>query len=287
MVTYNHEHYIADALESVFAQKHEYSFEIVVGDDASTDRTAEIVTEFSIRFPGIIRLIRHPVNIGHYRNYFSVLEASGGEYIALLDGDDYWDDREKLKKQVSFLEAHPDFVLSCHRFRRYFLRDNRYEDDLYPELYDEHPDGFIMDPAKFFTHWVAQTATVVLRRSVVDLSELRAYKYFADVQLFFSVLQKGKGYAHGFFGAVYNMHGDGIWSGLDERQRVLRNLGILGELRARHRHDKNLARAYAVCKHRLLWMEYQSLKSRGGLKVFARASWMGIALLLTDPRWHF
>jgi glycosyltransferase involved in cell wall biosynthesis len=284
MVTYNHEQYIAAALDSVFAQRHDYSREIVVGDDASTDLTREIVNEYSQKHSGVIRLIQHPQNVGHCRNYFSVLEACRGEYVALLDGDDYWTDPDKLKKQIEFLDEHPDFVLSCHRFRRHYIRQDRYEDDLYPELYENNPDGFVMEPERFFSHWVAQTLTVVVRRSAVDISEFQSYKYFADVHLFFSVLQKGKGYAHGFFGAMYNMHGDGVWSKLNEYQRCRMNYNIVAELRKRYPNDVVLKRAYALFRQSLLWMEYTKLKAeRKSLRSGLRIPWLWVQLLLSDP----
>lgn len=281
MVTFNHEAYVAQALESVFAQQHNFDFEIVVGDDASTDRTPEIVMEFSRCYPGIIRLIRHPKNVGHCRNYFSVLEACKGEYVALLDGDDYWTDPEKLKKQVDFLDRNPEFVLSCHRFRRHYLPQKRIENDLCPELYEQNPEGFVMDPERFFSHWIAQTLTVVLRRNAADMDELRAYKHFADVQLFFSVLQKGKGYAHGFFGAVYNMHGDGVWSKLDEYQRVRMNFNIVSELRKNYPDDSPLKKAYALFRQSLLWMEYTQLQAEPkSLRTAVRIPWLWTQLLL-------
>ena len=288
MVTYNHEQYIAKALESVFAQKHPYSFEVVVGDDASTDRTSEIVADFSQKYPGVIKFIRHPKNVGHCRNYFCVLKACQGEYVALLDGDDYWTDPEKLKTQIQFLDENPNFVLSCHRFRRYYSRTNHYEEDLYPDLYKQSPKGFVMDPDQFFTHWVAQTSTVVFRRESADILEFQAYKHFADVQLFFSVLQKGKGYAHGFWGAVYNMHGDGIWSRLDHFQRSRMNFNIVAELRGRYPTDIPLQRAYAALRQSLLWTEYSNLKAeRKSLRSVMRILWLWMKLLVFHPYRQF
>lgn len=265
MVTYNHELYIAKALDSVFAQHHHYSFEVVIGDDASTDRTYEIIAAYATKYPGFIRLIRHPVNVGHSRNYLRLLEECRGEYIAFLDGDDYWTYPEKLKEQISFLEEKSEYVLSCHRFRQHFLREDRFEDDLYPELYEDNPNGFVMDREKFFSNWVVQTLTVVVRRNIVtpEISGFRRYKHFTDMHIFFSALLKGKGYAHGFFGGVYNMHGDGLWSKLDKYQQFEFNMRILSELLEVYPDSHALKHAHFIHRRTLLWLEYkQLLKSR-------------------------
>ena len=280
MVTYNHERYIAKALESVFAQQHPYSLEVVVGDDASTDRTAGIIASFQQKHPEIIRYIRHTLNVGHSRNYLALLEACRGEYIALLDGDDYWTDPLKLKKQVTFLDEHPDFVLSCHRFRQHYLREDRMEDDLYPELYKDNREGFVINPDLFFSHWVVQTLTVMVRRSAIvdDLPGFRSYEHFTDMHIFFSALRKGKGCAHGFFGGVYNMHGDGLWSKLDRYQQFEFNLNILADLIKTHPNDNVLCQAYLVLcqaylvhKRTLIWMDCgRILQKRESLRSLSR-----------------
>ncbi|MCR5747047.1 MAG: glycosyltransferase, partial [Lachnospiraceae bacterium] len=103
VATYNQEKYIAKTLESVVSQKTDFKYEVLVGDDASKDGTGRIVKEFGKKYPDIIRPIVREKNIGAYRNFLDLLKRAKGEYLALLEGDDYWVDEEKLKKQVSFL----------------------------------------------------------------------------------------------------------------------------------------------------------------------------------------
>jgi hypothetical protein len=141
-----------------------------------------------------------------------------------------------------------------------------------------------MDPERFFTHWVALTSTVVLRRSAVSLDEFRGYEHFGDVQLFFSVLRRGHGYAHGFVGAVYNVHGQGIWSKLTEDQQFAFNLRILDELAKCYPDDRPLRRARAVCRHRLLWEDHQRIvRGRKSLGSFLKCGWTRLRLFLTHP----
>lgn len=115
MITYNHERYIAQALESVLAQQVNFDYEIIVGEDCSTDSTREIVMDFHRRYPDKIAPLLRDRNVGAMRNLEATLEACRGEYVAFLEGDDYWTCAHKLQQQVDFLDAHPDYAVCCAR----------------------------------------------------------------------------------------------------------------------------------------------------------------------------
>jgi len=108
MITYNHEQYIAQAIESVLSQKTDFTFELVVADDASTDNTLRIVQEYAEKYPNIIKLKSRKVNLGLVKNALQTISDCEGEYIALLEGDDYWVDDAKLQKQADFLDSNID-----------------------------------------------------------------------------------------------------------------------------------------------------------------------------------
>ena len=110
-VTYNQEKYISEAVDSFLMQETEYAFEIVIGEDYSSDKTLEIVKRYKEKYPQILILIEWPQNVGAGKNWFTVLESCKGKYIANCEGDDYWIDPFKLQKQVSYLEANPDYGL--------------------------------------------------------------------------------------------------------------------------------------------------------------------------------
>jgi len=119
ITTYNHEEYIAQALDSVLMQQTEFDFEILVGEDQSDDATRDIVISYRDRCPNL-RLFLHNYPPDYQRvngraNFFNNMENSVGQYIALLDGDDYWTDPLKLQKQVDFLDAHPDCSAVYHK----------------------------------------------------------------------------------------------------------------------------------------------------------------------------
>ena len=113
MLTYNHERFVAQAVESALAQQTSFAFEIVIGDDASQDSTRSILLELQRKHPKQIRLLLHEQNLTGLRNLEQVLGACRGDYIAILEGDDYWTDSVKLQKQADRLDADPGLAI-CH-----------------------------------------------------------------------------------------------------------------------------------------------------------------------------
>ena len=126
IVTYNQEKYIAKAIDSVLEQVGcPDAIKIYIGNDCSTDGTAEVCNQYAINYPGTIRLINNQENLGLVGNTINVLKAileDGCNYVAILDGDDYWCDSLKLKKQLEYLTARPDYGF-VHT-RNYVLADN-------------------------------------------------------------------------------------------------------------------------------------------------------------------
>jgi glycosyltransferase involved in cell wall biosynthesis len=108
MITYNHAAYVAKAIESVLAQRLEISFELIIGEDCSTDRTREIVRSFQALHPGTIRVITSPENVGMNENLRRVALAAKGEYVAFCEGDDLWHYPDKLSRQLSLARTNPN-----------------------------------------------------------------------------------------------------------------------------------------------------------------------------------
>lgn len=111
ITTYNLEEYVAQTLESVLCQETSFDYEVIVGDDFSTDRTREILLQYKERFPNKIVLHFQKENVGVNRNDYDLIHLAKGEYIAWCDGDDYWLTKDKLQKQVDILDANPQY--SC------------------------------------------------------------------------------------------------------------------------------------------------------------------------------
>ena len=118
--SYNHEDFIAEALESMLMQRTDFACEILIHDDASTDRTAEIIRSYEQKYPEIIKPIYQTEN--QYSKDVLVelfnLERAKGKYMAVCEGDDYWTDPYKLQKQVDYMEAHPECSMCVHAAER-------------------------------------------------------------------------------------------------------------------------------------------------------------------------
>ena len=108
-ITYNHEQYIRQSIERVINQVTDFVFEVVVGEDHSTDNTFSIIQSYQKANPDLIRIRKSSQNVGLLENYKLTAEACNGKYLAICSGDDYWTDPLKLQKQVDFLEANPDY----------------------------------------------------------------------------------------------------------------------------------------------------------------------------------
>ncbi|WP_341313076.1 glycosyltransferase [Paraburkholderia sp. IMGN_8] len=116
ILCYNLESFIADCLQSVISQDVNVPFEVIVGDDGSTDKSVDVVESFCSRYPGVVKLIRHEHNVGYSRNLADVIEVTSGEYIATIDGDDMMLPG-KLAVQLEFLETQREFGMVVHKMR--------------------------------------------------------------------------------------------------------------------------------------------------------------------------
>ena len=114
-----------------------FKYEIVIGEDCSTDSARAVVMAFYRRYPDRIRLLLRDQNVGANRNSVETIEACHGEYMAILEGDDYWIATDKLQKQVDFLDTNPECAIYCGRARdsmKATLPDCDAKLDVYPAL---------------------------------------------------------------------------------------------------------------------------------------------------------
>ena len=117
VVSYNHEKFIEKALRSILSQKTNYSYEIIIGDDASTDKSPEIIKRIADEYSDIVVAVLREKNIGAAKNWYDLLCMARGRYIAACDGDDYWCDDTRIQNQVDFLECNPKYGGICARVR--------------------------------------------------------------------------------------------------------------------------------------------------------------------------
>ncbi len=127
-ITFNHEKYIKEALESFLMQKTNFEYEILIHDDASTDNTADIIRKYEKKYPDIIKPIYQEEN--QYSKKVNISKnfqypRAKGKYIAICEGDDYWTDPNKLQKQVDFLESNPEFGFVHCNFDKLYNKTGR------------------------------------------------------------------------------------------------------------------------------------------------------------------
>lgn len=128
--TYNQEKYLAQALDSILMQKCSEPFEILIGDDCSTDCTGKIADDYQSRYSKIVRVIRPDKNLGATQNIIRLVEASKGEILSFCDGDDYWLHDDVLKKQYDIFNTNPEVGMVCAKAKRFIQSKGEYEGTL-------------------------------------------------------------------------------------------------------------------------------------------------------------
>lgn len=161
--SYNFGRYIAQALEAVLQQKTGFDFEIVIGDDCSTDNTREIVSAFKQNHPGKIVLAFSETNLGGTRNWIQTMNTCRGKYIALLDGDDYFIDENKLQKQFDLLENNSTANLVFHSVKEIMENKNNAEQDVV-FLKDEYFTADILQQG-----WFMRTSSLFFRNGILPV----------------------------------------------------------------------------------------------------------------------
>jgi glycosyltransferase involved in cell wall biosynthesis len=249
LITYNQERFIAQALEGVLMQQTRATFEVVVGEDCSTDGTARVIAAFQERYPGRLEVLPTPRNLGMIANLVRTLRACRGEYVALLEGDDYWTDPAKLQRQVEFLDGHPGCTVCFHD------AEVRFEDAARP-------------PKRYCPPGLKEISTLedLLRVNFIPTcSAMFRNGLVREFPDWFHTLDFGDwplhllNARHGDIGyvaepmAVYRMHSGGAWGRLAERRRRL------GTIRFCEHVDAWLGREFHGTIQELVGEEYYRL----------------------------
>jgi glycosyltransferase involved in cell wall biosynthesis len=130
LLTYNHVKYIKESIDSVLMQKVNFSWELIIADDFSTDGTRAILLEYKKKYPNLIKLILQEHNVGPLNNFKDLLNAPKSKYIAYFEGDDYWTDPYKLQRQVDFLEENPDYGMTYTKVQFFIQKKGKFSDVL-------------------------------------------------------------------------------------------------------------------------------------------------------------
>lgn len=222
VITYNHEKYIAQALDSILIQDVNFDYEIIVGEDCSQDRTGDIVLEYANKYPELVKPLLNQVNRGMISNFLSCYEACSGKYIAMLEGDDYWLDKDKLKKQIEILDSRPDLVACFHNVSLLDMSSGnittlpeKHRRDIYT-LEDFIKLNRVYTPSLVFRNGLIKEfpewfKTLGLGDWPIHLLLTRFgnYKYLPELM------------------AVYRLHDKGVWSGQPLESRTIKAIEML------------------------------------------------------------
>lgn len=212
MIAYHHAAYIREAIESILSQDVDFPIELVIGDDCSKDNTVAICEEYAAR-DARVRLLPRERNLGVMPNFTRTLRACRGQYIAVCEGDDFWTDTLKLRKQVGFLDGHPDHAGAAHQAQ--VLVDDK----------PLRPFNANVPPTVATTDLVGERlfhlASVMFRRSVLDLFYSAPLVLGCDRLLSFCISFAGKIHYSEETMCAYRLHGAGMSSNASVEQMKL------------------------------------------------------------------
>tara|TARA_B110001469_G_scaffold117373_1_gene123295 strand:- start:13369 stop:14334 length:966 start_codon:yes stop_codon:yes gene_type:complete len=232
MITYNHERYIRQALDSVLAQQTDFNFEICIGEDDSSDTTRKICLEYADRYPEEIRLIlRRREDVMYIdgkptgrRNTIETNGACRGKYIALLEGDDFWIDPYKLQKQFDYLEEHGDCSCVVGRvFRQNEVDSTRSQ--ICPNLTEV---GIRKNRHLISETFNVHTCTMCYRNGGVDFGQdVFQHAAAADMLIMLFLTESGNYfYCDPGVLSVYRITGMGAWSSRGKADGIFQKIRI-------------------------------------------------------------
>lgn len=219
-IAYNHENFIAEALDGFLMQETNFDFEIVIGEDCSSDKTLEMIKHYQQKYPDRIKLLANKTNIGMMRNFIETLKACTGKYIALCEGDDYWTDTFKLQKQVDFLEANKEYAIcfTCYKIKN----ELNNKDTIINSQIGSILIGDVIKANSFSTAtsvFVSKYVTSLLQPKLNWIQKTP----FGDWTLYLIILftSKKKAFCLNEVTTVYRIHGGGIHGSLHSSNKQL------------------------------------------------------------------
>lgn len=219
MITYGHEHFIEEAIDSILMQECEFDFELIIADDKSPDNTQAVVENLLGKHPNAekVRYHRHEENMGVTANFNFTLEEASGKYLAFCEGDDFWRDPKKLQKQVDFLEEHPEFVLSFHDSIKVDEKSKVLDE---PEVFSKKNRSAKELKGGAFV----PIRNMLYRTENFTIPKEMQSARLPDIFLASMLGQHGDAYFDdSIVPSAYRIHSGGIWSSKDELKRAEMN----------------------------------------------------------------
>jgi glycosyltransferase involved in cell wall biosynthesis len=208
LITYNHERFLAQAIESVLMQETRAPFELLITEDCSTDATRVIIARTATQHPDQVRVFHSQQNLGSNEVMLRALRKAHGRYIAFLDGDDYWTSSEKLQRQVDFLDQHPECAMCFHNAMMFWDDGTQA-----PREYTPPTTPRITELRQILkSNYIAGCSPMIRREVLADIPDWYEHANFGDWPLYVFAAQRGSiGFIPRTMGA-YRLHKGGSWS---------------------------------------------------------------------------
>ncbi|MFV5703598.1 glycosyltransferase family 2 protein [Flavobacterium sp. XS2P12] len=226
MITYRHEQFIEEAINSILIQECDFEIELILANDCSPDGTDEVVKKIMETHPraGVITYIKHEVNQGMMANFLFSLQQCKGEYVALCEGDDYWTDSLKLQKQVGFLDANRDYVLSFHNAT--IMNSHRNVSGVFNKFLKSD-----YTPNEILKNWITPTASMVFRNVITEFPLFLKEATHGDLALRVYLCEFGKVGAFNEMMSVYRINEQSItvklYQDLENIKKLIKQLELM------------------------------------------------------------
>lgn len=224
VITYNHVKFINECLDSVLSQKLDYEWKVIIADDFSTDGTREIIIKYKEQYPERIDLILQEKNVGAAQNWIDLLSKPKTKYIAYIEGDDYWINSNKLKKQLDFMEENPLFSACFHNV---CTINEKQEENIFGSYQKD-----VFDTADVIKSWFIPSCSILFRNYSQLISFITHFKEAKSGDVLLTIFLANKGnikLIDGILG-VYRIHGGGISSAQNLVKWRLNGIKVFVEL---------------------------------------------------------
>lgn len=229
MITYNHDKFISEAINGVLMQQCNFSIELIIADDCSTDKTKDVVQDYLVNNANSawIKYFRQADNVGMMNNFIFALNQCKGKYIAFCEGDDYWTNPYKLQKQVDFLENNLAYSVCWTKYQ--VLDQNVLKQEEVFKRVEFNKDTYNVTLDSLFDPYAVHTSTCLFKNDT-DFSMLPDLIHAKDNTIYALLLLQGEGVILNIESAVYRLHAGGIFSSRTELSQIADNYYNLKEI---------------------------------------------------------
>lgn len=217
LITYKQEDYIRQTVESILKQETTFDFNIIVADDASPDKTLDIIKEYARNSERKFVFLDNERNLGFVKNYKRAFEACSAEYIAIMEGDDWWAEPSHLQQHIDFLDNHPECSMSFNRHLRFF------QDEIREEIFEwNNPCDYELLTTQdiIFINRIGNLSCCVFRTNLIKELDSKIYDtLFADWLL--GMIMGNYGYLAYLKGvtSAYRIHNNGQWTKMTDTEQ--------------------------------------------------------------------